>query len=109
MTNEPQLRQEICRVGRSLFERGYVHATAGNISARLPDGFLMTPSDICLGFLEPQHLAKVKATTNNLIAHKLRTGDVPFLSELSVLLRDVLRSLGLPEAQLAKIVTTELA
>jgi ribulose-5-phosphate 4-epimerase/fuculose-1-phosphate aldolase len=59
MTNESQLRQEICRVGRSLFERGYVHSTAGNISARLPDGFLMTPSDFSLGFLEPQHLAKV--------------------------------------------------
>ena len=35
---ETELRAEICRVGRSLFERGYVHATAGNISARLDDG-----------------------------------------------------------------------
>jgi ribulose-5-phosphate 4-epimerase/fuculose-1-phosphate aldolase len=59
MTEENQLRQEICRVGRSLFERGYAHATAGNISARLGDGFLITPSDACLGFLEPQDLAKV--------------------------------------------------
>jgi ribulose-5-phosphate 4-epimerase/fuculose-1-phosphate aldolase len=59
MTDELQLRQKICRVGRSLFECGYVHATAGNISVRLADGFLMTPSDACLGFLEPQELAKV--------------------------------------------------
>jgi ribulose-5-phosphate 4-epimerase/fuculose-1-phosphate aldolase len=59
MNDEEQLRQEICRVGRSLFERGYVHATAGNISARLADGFLITPSDACLGFLEPDALAKV--------------------------------------------------
>jgi ribulose-5-phosphate 4-epimerase/fuculose-1-phosphate aldolase len=59
MPNELPLRQEICRIGRSLFERGYVHATAGNISARLADGFLITPSDVCLGFLEPQSLAKV--------------------------------------------------
>ena len=43
--NEPQARDEICRVGRSLFERGYVHATAGNISVRLDDGFLITPTD----------------------------------------------------------------
>ena len=56
---EAQARQEICRVGRSLFERGYVHATAGNISVRLPDGFLITPTDACLGFLEPDALAKV--------------------------------------------------
>ena len=55
------LRQEICRVGRSLFERGLVHATAGNISVRLPErqGFLITPTDACLGTLQPERLARV--------------------------------------------------
>jgi ribulose-5-phosphate 4-epimerase/fuculose-1-phosphate aldolase len=54
------LREEICRVGASLFERGYVHASAGNISARLPDGgFLITPTDACLGRLDPAQLAEV--------------------------------------------------
>lgn len=57
--NETQARDEICRVGRSLFDRGYVHATAGNISMRLEDGFLITPTDACLGFLDPAALAKV--------------------------------------------------
>lgn len=57
--NEDQLRIEICRIGRSLFERGYVHSTAGNISIRLSDGFLMTPTDACLGFLDPAELARV--------------------------------------------------
>lgn len=56
---ETQAREEICRVGRSLFERGYVHATAGNISVRLDDGFLITPTDACLGFLDPARLAKL--------------------------------------------------
>jgi ribulose-5-phosphate 4-epimerase/fuculose-1-phosphate aldolase len=60
--NEQELRNEICRVGRSLFERGYVHATAGNISVRLPDGFLITPSDACLGFLDPERLARTDAS-----------------------------------------------
>ncbi|MCW5633074.1 MAG: aldolase [Rubrivivax sp.] len=61
------LRAEICRVGRSLFERGYVHATAGNISVRLAGtqgqggGYLITPTDACLGFLDPQRLAQVDA------------------------------------------------
>jgi len=59
MSTELELRKEICRVGRSLFDRGYVHATAGNISARLPDGYLVTPTDACLGFLESETLAKV--------------------------------------------------
>jgi len=57
--NETFAREEICRVGRSLFERGYVHATAGNISVRLDDGFLITPTDACLGFLDPAQLARV--------------------------------------------------
>lgn len=64
--DEGALRHEICRVGRSLFERGYVHATAGNISARLGDGYLITPTDACLGFLEPGRLAKVDGTGNAL-------------------------------------------
>jgi ribulose-5-phosphate 4-epimerase/fuculose-1-phosphate aldolase len=59
--DESALRDEICRVGRSLFERGYVHATAGNISVRLDDGFLITPTDACLGFLDPAQLARVDA------------------------------------------------
>ena len=56
-------RKEICRVGRSLYERGSVHATAGNISVRLPDGhgFLITPTDAYLGFLQPGQLAHVDA------------------------------------------------
>jgi ribulose-5-phosphate 4-epimerase/fuculose-1-phosphate aldolase len=56
---ESQAREEMCRVGRSLFERGYVHATAGNISVRLDDGFLITPTDACLGFLDPARLSKL--------------------------------------------------
>ena len=60
MTSFDTQRHEICRVGRSLFERGLVHASAGNISVRLPDaqGFLITPTDACLGFLEPDQLAR---------------------------------------------------
>ena len=59
---ETQVRDEICRIGRSLFERGYVHATAGNISVRLDDGFLITPTDACLGFLDPAQLARLDAS-----------------------------------------------
>jgi ribulose-5-phosphate 4-epimerase/fuculose-1-phosphate aldolase len=59
---ESQAREELCRVGKSLFDRGYVHATAGNISWRLDDGsVLITPTDACLGFLDPARLARVDA------------------------------------------------
>ena len=60
--NEQQARESICRVGRSLFDRGYVHATAGNVSVRLDDGgYVMTPTDACLGFLDSARLARLDA------------------------------------------------
>ena len=64
--DERALRAEICRVGKSLFERGYVHSTVGNISARLDDGILITPTDACLGFLDPERLARVDAGGNTI-------------------------------------------
>ena len=62
MNDESFQREEICRVGRSLYERGYVHASAGNISVRLDNGFLITPTDACLGTLDPARLAHIDAT-----------------------------------------------
>jgi ribulose-5-phosphate 4-epimerase/fuculose-1-phosphate aldolase len=61
VNGEARLREEICRIGASLFARGYVHATAGNISVRLDDGFLITPTDACLGSLDPARLARLDA------------------------------------------------
>ncbi|MDA7417678.1 aldolase [Xenophilus arseniciresistens] len=59
---ETQAREDICRLGRSLYKRGYVHATAGNISVRLADGgHLITPTDACLGTLDPARLARLDA------------------------------------------------
>ena len=60
---DKQVRDDICRVGKSLFDRGYVHATAGNISVKLDTeqggGYLITPTDACLGFLDPARLARL--------------------------------------------------
>ena len=59
MTTEAKLREEICRVGKSLYDRGYTVGSAGNVSARLEDGFLITPTDACLGALDPARLSKL--------------------------------------------------
>ncbi len=59
MKNETALREEICRVGHNLYQRGYTVGSAGNISARLDDGWLITPTDACLGTLQPEDIAKV--------------------------------------------------
>jgi len=61
MSEENALREELCRVGASLYVRGYVHASAGNLSARLADGWLITPTDACLGTLDPARLSRLDA------------------------------------------------
>lgn len=57
--SESRLREAICRFGQSIFERGLTFGSSGNISARLDDGWLMTPTGATLGSLDPARLAKL--------------------------------------------------
>ncbi|MBL8355029.1 MAG: aldolase [Delftia acidovorans] len=59
MSDESRIREQICATGASLYQRGYTVGAAGNISARLHDGWLITPTDACLGRLDPAELSKV--------------------------------------------------
>ena len=61
---ESKVREEICATGASLYQRGYTVGTAGNISARLDDGWLITPTDACLGRLDPAEIAQVDLAGN---------------------------------------------
>ncbi len=57
---EAALRDSICRFGRSLFERGLTPGASGNISVRLDDGgWLCTPTDASLGWLDPARIARL--------------------------------------------------
>jgi 3-dehydro-4-phosphotetronate decarboxylase len=70
--SDSRLREEICRLGRSLFERGLTPGSSGNISVRLDDGgYLVTPTNASLGFLDPARLSRLGADG------KLTTGDAP--------------------------------
>ena len=69
---ESQLRETICRFGRSLFERGLTPGSSGNISLRLDDGgWLVTPTNASLGFLDPARISRLDA------AGQLLSGDAP--------------------------------
>jgi ribulose-5-phosphate 4-epimerase/fuculose-1-phosphate aldolase len=57
--SETRLRDEICRYGQSIFERGLTFGSSGNISARLDDGWLMTPTNVALGRLDPARLSRL--------------------------------------------------
>jgi 3-dehydro-4-phosphotetronate decarboxylase len=69
--SEATLRDEMCRLGASIFARGLTFGSAGNISVRLEDGWLMTPTNVSLGRLDPARLAKLDAKG------KLLSGDPP--------------------------------
>jgi 3-dehydro-4-phosphotetronate decarboxylase len=69
--SEATLREEMCRLGASLFARGLTFGSAGNISVRLEDGWLMTPTNVSLGRLVPARLAKLDTKG------KLLSGDPP--------------------------------
>jgi 3-dehydro-4-phosphotetronate decarboxylase len=72
MSRESALREEICRVGASIFARGLTAGSSGNISVRLEDGgWLMTPTNASLGHLDPARLARLDA------AGKPAAGDKP--------------------------------
>ena len=62
--NESNLREKVCRLGKSLFSRGLTFGSAGNISVRLEDGWLMTPTNFSLGRLDPARLAKLDGNGN---------------------------------------------
>jgi 3-dehydro-4-phosphotetronate decarboxylase len=70
--NETKLREEICRLGRSLFERGLTPGSSGNISVRLDGGgWLVTPTNASLGSLDPAKLSRLDPDG------KLVSGDAP--------------------------------
>jgi ribulose-5-phosphate 4-epimerase/fuculose-1-phosphate aldolase len=71
MTPETALRDSICRCGKMLHDRGLATGSSGNISVRLDDGWLLTPTDASLGTLDPARLAKLDWQGN------LVSGDKP--------------------------------
>jgi len=56
---ESGAREAICRLGRSLFRRGLTFGSSGNISLRLADGWLLTPTNVSLDDLDPARLARL--------------------------------------------------
>lgn len=58
MSAEAALREQMCLLARSLFERGLTHGSTGNISARTPDGgLLVSPTGTSFGRLDPARLS----------------------------------------------------
>ena len=69
--HESHLRDRICELGKSIFDRNLTHGSTGNISARCADGWLLTPTGSNLGRLDPARLSKLDW------GGKLISGDAP--------------------------------
>jgi ribulose-5-phosphate 4-epimerase/fuculose-1-phosphate aldolase len=69
--HENIVREQIALIGKSLYDRGLAHGSAGNISVKLSDGWLMTPTNSCMGRLDPARLSKLDENG------KLVAGDKP--------------------------------
>ena len=68
---ETRARDAIAATARSLFERGLTHGSTGNISVRLEDGWLVTPTGSSFGTLDPARISRLDADGN------LQAGDPP--------------------------------
>lgn len=71
MSAESRSREALCQTGQSLFDRGLTFGSTGNLSLRVEDGWLMTPTNASLGALDPARLSKLDDRGRHL------SGDAP--------------------------------
>jgi 3-dehydro-4-phosphotetronate decarboxylase len=69
--DESKVREQIVLAARSLYDRGLTHGSTGNISVRVADGWVLTPTGSSLGRLDPARLSKLDWQGQHL------TGDPP--------------------------------
>jgi ribulose-5-phosphate 4-epimerase/fuculose-1-phosphate aldolase len=69
--SDSKMRDAICAMGKSIFQRGLTFGSSGNISVRTDDGWLMTPTNVSMGDLDPARLSKLDQNG------RLLSGDPP--------------------------------
>lgn len=68
--SDSAIREEIALFGKSLFDRGLTMGSSGNISVRTEDGWLMTPTNACLGRLDPVRISRISQDGRHLDGDK---------------------------------------
>jgi L-fuculose-phosphate aldolase len=77
MINERKLKEEICEIGRRLYNKGFAAANDGNITIRLNEReVLCTPTMVSKGFMKPEDVCKVDYEGKQLAGTKKRTSEV---------------------------------
>lgn len=84
MANEQEIRQEMCEIGRRVYDRGMVAANDGNFSVKLNNNeFLCTPTGVSKGFMTPEYICRIDAEGRLLESN----GDFKPSSEMKMHLR----------------------
>ena len=80
MTEATRVRDDICRIAKSIFDRGLTCGASGNISVRLSDGsYLVTPTGSSMGFLDPARISHLDQNMRHLSGDK-PTKEIPLHS-----------------------------
>lgn len=70
MSTDTQIRDDIARLAKSMFDRGLTFGSSGNISVRTEDGWLMTPTGSTMGNLDPAKISKLDQAGNHISGDK---------------------------------------
>ena len=77
MINIHQIKEEICDIGRRLYNKGFAAANDGNISYRMDENRVVcTPTQICKGFMKPDDLCVVDMEGNQIAGHRKKTSEI---------------------------------
>ena len=63
---ETKARDEIAKLAKSMFDRGLTFGSSGNISVRVDDGWLMTPTGVTMGSIDPARISKLDNEGNHI-------------------------------------------
>jgi L-fuculose-phosphate aldolase len=77
MINEYKLKEQICEIGRRVYNKGFAAANDGNISFRLNDReVLCSPTMVCKGFMKPEDICKVDYEGKQLAGTRKRSSEI---------------------------------
>src|SRR5215211_4486629 len=75
--NDRKLKEEICEIGRRVYNKGFAAANDGNISYRIgPNEVLCSPTMICKGFMTPDDICMVDLDGKQLAGKRKRTSEI---------------------------------
>src|SRR5574339_137269 len=75
--NDQKLKEQICEIGRRVYNRGFAAANDGNISIRVgANEVLCSPTMICKGFMQPDDICAVDMEGKQIAGKRKRTSEV---------------------------------